>query len=338
MIISRTPFRISFAGGGSDMPDYYRQKEGAVLSVSIQKYMYLSMHEYFAEDRYFLKYSQSELVDSVECIQHRIIRETFRKFNIKGVDFNSSSDIPAGTGMGSSSSFTVGLVNLCHAYRNNRVHPGVLAETACNIEINQLKEPIGKQDQYAAAFGGLNLITFHEDEGVTVSPVEMKKSLRAGLEYNLQLYYLGQTRTASSVLSQQKDNIRSSNKVVHNLDKMVALAHELKQELTQGNIESMGDILHRGWIYKKELANGISNPQIDHYYQVAREHGALGGKLLGAGGSGFLLFYVPQSRHDQVRHALADLREYPVEFDNTGSIIVDLIHLPQANFQRRISA
>lgn len=328
MIITRTPLRISFVGGGSDLAEFYREHEGAVLSVALAKYVYLSMHPYFHEQKIFLKYSHSELVDSVDQIQHRIIHEVFSTYAINGVDFNSSADVPAGTGLGSSSSFTVGLINLCNAYTGRRMTTGELAESACRVEIDRLHEPIGKQDQYAAAFGGMNLILFQPDDSVRVERIVMAPRHYQQLQNNLILFYLGQTRAASEVLREQQSNIRSDRSKVANLRKMVQLAHDLSAALSRGDIDSLGASLHAGWMYKKELAKGISNERIDHYYEVALRNGAQGGKLLGAGGSGFLLFYVAQSEQERLCRALSDLQVFPVVFDNFGSTLIDLNQVP----------
>lgn len=322
MIISRTPFRISFAGGGSDLQEYYKHYGGAVLSVTIDKYVYLSVHPYFNGQKILLKYSSNELVDSPKDIQHRIIRQVFTNLNISGVDFASSADIPAGTGLGSSSAFASGLINLTYAYLGKFISREEIARAACEVEIEQLREPIGKQDQYACAVGGLNFIEFRENEQVIVNKFSMDVIKQRQLEDNLMMFYLGTTRSASAILSEQRQNIASDKSKNENLHKMVKLAHELRGELLANHIDTFGDILHTGWIYKKELAKEISNPQIDNYYEKARAAGAQGGKLLGAGGGGFLLFYVTQEKQEFVRKALSDLQELPFNFDFSGSTIV----------------
>ncbi len=322
MIISRTPFRISFAGGGSDLKEYYQQHGGSVLSVTIDKYVYLSMHPYFNEDKYLLKYSSIELVEKTEEIKHRIIKQVFTDYGIRGVDFNSSADIPSGTGLGSSSAFTSGLINLCNAYLGKYISKEIIAQQACNTEIQKLGEPIGKQDQYACAIGGLNFIEFNENDTVSIEKVKMLPESYQQLEQNLMMFYLGVTRKASDILTEQKHNTSSDQRKVENLHKMVQLSKELKKELVSNNIDAMGDILHQGWMYKKELASNISNGGIDQYYDLAIRAGAKGGKLLGAGGGGFLLFYVPVDRQHEVRVALAELSELKFEFDNTGTKII----------------
>jgi D-glycero-alpha-D-manno-heptose-7-phosphate kinase len=331
MIITRTPLRISFAGGGSDLREFYREHGGAVLSVAIARYIFLSMHPYFHERKIFLKYSHSELVDSVQQIQHSIIHEVFSAYGIQGVDFNSSADVPAGTGLGSSSSFTVGLITLCNAYTGRGMTPYELAESACRVEIDRLGEPIGKQDQYAAAFGGLNLITFQPDDSVRVEPIAMTPRDYQELQTRLVMYYLGSTRAARDVLQEQKNNVRSDRRKRGNLRKMVQLTRALAGALSKGNLDAMGEALHTGWMYKKELAQGITNERIEHYYQLARNNGARGGKLLGAGGSGFLLFYRPESEGERLRRAMSDLQEYAVDFHDHGSILFDLNQVPLTN-------
>lgn len=322
MIITRTPFRISFAGGGSDLANYYEKFGGAVISTTINKYVYLSMHPYFFKDGYFLKYAQVEDVHKLDDINHRIIREVFRIYNIKGVDFNSSADIPSGTGLASSSAFTSGLINLCNAYNETYLDKEEIAEQACHVEIDLLKEPIGKQDQYACACGGLNFIEFEPSGHVNVNKVFLTTAGYERLENNLLMFYTGQTRAASDILKEQKQNTTDDKAKINNLHKMVQLAKDLRTELLHNNIDAMGDVLRQGWIYKKELAGGISNPMIDHYYNLAMQNGASGGKLLGAGGGGFLLFYVKEENQQRIRYAMKDLKELPFKFDNKGTTII----------------
>ena len=322
MIITRTPFRISFAGGGSDLANYYEKYGGSVLSVSINKYIYLSMHPYFEEDAYLLKYSKTEHAQTVDEIQHPIIRTIFKKYDIKGVDFNSSADIPSGTGLASSSAFTVGLINLCNAYTDKYMNKQDIADLACKVEIEDLKEPIGKQDQYACACGGLNFIEFEPSGRVNVEKVFLTTEGYKRLENNLMMFYTGQTRAAGDILKEQKKNTTDDEAKINNLHKMVQLAKDLRQELLHNNIDAMGEILHQGWMYKKELAGSISNEFINQYYDLAMKNGASGGKLLGAGGGGFLLFYVKEENHQRLRYALRDLKELPFKFDNKGSTII----------------
>ncbi|HUX13434.1 MAG TPA: GHMP kinase [Spirochaetia bacterium] len=322
MIVCRTPFRISFAGGGSDLRSYYRHQPGMVLSTSINQYMYISIHPYFFSDQTLLKYSKSELVRSNSEIKHPILREVLSMFDVGGVDISSVADIPAGTGLGSSSSFTVGLVHALCAYTGKFASKEFLAETASQIEIERLGEPIGKQDQYAAAYGGLNFVTFRPDESVSVEPVALDGDHIERLQRNLLMFYTGVVRSAGGILSEQKSNLETSSEKRKGLEKMVNLATQLRRELEQHNLDAMGEILHESWQYKRELASGISNPSIDHYYDVARDAGAAGGKLLGAGGGGFFLFYVDLERQDRVRAALSELREFKFRFDHSGSTVV----------------
>ncbi len=322
MIITRTPFRISFAGGGSDLANYYEKFGGAVLSTAIDKYVYLSMHPYFFKDGYFLKYTDVEDVHNIDEIKHRIIREVFKLYNIKGVDFNSSADIPSGTGLASSSAFTSGLITLCNAYNETYLSKEEVAEQACHVEIDLLKEPIGKQDQYACACGGLNFIEFEKNGHVNVEKVFLTTDGYKRLENNLMMFYTGQTRAAGEILKEQKKNTTDDIAKINNLHKMVQLAKDLKRELLHNNIDAMGEILHQGWMYKKELAGSISNEFINHYYDLAMKNGASGGKLLGAGGGGFLLFYVKEENHQRLRYAMKDLKELPFKFDNKGSTII----------------
>ena len=322
MIITRTPFRISFAGGGSDLRNYYEKFGGSVVSVSINKYIYLSMHPYFEENEYLLKYSKTEQAKSLEEIQHPIIRTVFKDYGIRGVDFNSSADIPSGTGLASSSAFTVGLINLCNAYTDQYMNKEVIAEKACKVEIEDLKEPIGKQDQYACACGGLNFIEFYKDGVVDVEKLYLQSDAYHVLEKNLLMFYTGKTRSAGSILAEQKKNTTNDEAKIKNLHKMVQLSKDLKEELLKGNTNAMGEILHTGWMYKKEFADGIFNPDIYYYYYLAIKNGALGGKLLGAGGGGFLLFYVEEQHRSRVRRALSDLKEIDFKFDNKGTSVI----------------
>jgi D-glycero-alpha-D-manno-heptose-7-phosphate kinase len=322
VIITRTPFRISFAGGGSDLKDFYLNYGGAVLSVSIDKYVYLSMHPYFHHNKFFLKYSSSELVDSVDKIQHRIIKQVFSEYAIAGVDFNSSADVPAGTGLGSSSSFTVGLINLCNAYTNKYMGKEEIADRACDVEINKLGEPIGKQDQYAAALGGLNYISFTRNDTVVAEKILLSKGKYEELEDSLIMFYLGDTRSASSILKEQSIALASDREKIETTKKMARLAADLKDEFQRDSIANFGDILHAGWLYKKELASGITNPRIDGYYDLAMKNGASGGKLLGAGGGGFLLFSVRPDERERLRTAMADLEEFDFGFDEAGTSVI----------------
>lgn len=320
MIITRTPFRMSFAGGGSDIASFYEKHDGCVLSTTINKYMYISVHPSFEMKETVLKYSQTEIVDNIDTIDHRYFKEILSLLRISGVEISSTADVPAGTGLGSSSSFTVGLLHALYSYKGKFVSKEKLAKKACEIEIERLKNPIGKQDQYAAAYGGLNFYQFNKDGSVFVEPIIMKKELYAQLERNLMMFYTGELHSANAILKEQSINIASGDKEKNQL-KMCELAKELRSELQQNNVDAMGEILNEGWKLKRTLANGISNPEIDEYYETALRHGAIGGKLLGAGGGGFLLFYVPEKRQQEVRMAL-NLTQMPISFDNQGSSVI----------------
>lgn len=322
MIITKTPFRISFVGGGSDLEAFYSQSKGAVLSTSINKYMYISSHQFFEEDKIRIKYSQTETVQGIQELKHPILRTALEKFNINGgIEISSIADIPSGTGMGSSSSFTVGLLHNLHAVTQSYASKETLAEEACEIEIDRLQEPIGKQDQYAAAFGGLNVIEFHGNGQVSVNPVYLAKDAFQALEDNLCLYYIGNQRSASSILSEQKKNTSQADKF-KTLQNMVSLVYDLRDVLMKGNLDDFGKLLHENWLMKQQLASGISNPLIGELYDTAMKNGALGGKLLGAGGGGFMLFYCPQEKQAQLDEALKKVRRFNFNFEQDGSKVI----------------
>ena len=321
MIISRTPLRVSFCGGGTDLPNFYRKYGGAVLSMSIARYVYLSMHAYFHGDGFILKYSQLETPESRDAIQHRIIREVFSTHGIEGVDFNSSADVPSGTGLGSSSAFTVGLLNLCNAYLGRYVGRADLAAQACDVEIDRLGEPIGKQDQYGCAIGGLNFIEFHPDDSVTYEAVPLTHAQRRTLEDNLVMLYLGGQRSASAILQTQAGAIDSGGSVIDDLKAMAAQAAALRGDLIH-DIDCLGPYLDEGWQRKRRISAGISAPHIDDAYARALAAGATGGKLLGAGGSGFLLFYCPNGTRDAVIDALRPYAPYDLRLDMIGTTII----------------
>ena len=304
MIISRTPFRISFAGGGSDLPSYYKRETGAVLSTSIDKYMYIVIHPYFEKDKLQLKYSKTEQVDNIEAIQHPIFREVLKMYNLTGVDINSIADIPSGTGLGSSSSFTVGLLNAVRAYLGKATSGDKLGELACNVEINRVGSPIGKQDQFAAACGGLFLFCL----------------LQCVIQ-NLLMVFVGGEHSANAILKNQQAAI-SDQKKFDTQKHMVKLAYNLRESLENNNLDDFGRILHEGWLLKKSLTSGISNGIVDEMYNKGIEAGALGGKLLGAGGAGFILFYCPKDRQQEFRERMGNLSELKFRFDNYGSKII----------------
>lgn len=321
MIITRTPFRISFVGGGSDMATFYREHPGAVLSTTVNKYMYISSHEFFDPEVIRVKYSKTEEVNHASELQHPIFREVITALDVCGVEISSIADVPSGTGMGSSSSFTVGLLHNLYALKSVLANKERLAAEACMTEIEKLGEPIGKQDQYAAAYGGLNIIRFHADEHVDVEPLLLPKETQNRLEENLLMFYTGSQRSASKILATQKKNIESRDKQDILLE-MTGLVDHLSDELHAGNVDAMGTLLHRNWLLKKQLATSISNPLINDAYETALKHGALGGKLLGAGGGGFLLFYCPVEQQQKLRDALKGLREFQFNFEREGSKII----------------
>jgi D-glycero-alpha-D-manno-heptose-7-phosphate kinase len=321
MIISRTPLRVSFVGGGTDLPSFYRQHGGAVLSISVKKYVYLSMHEYFKGSGFILKYSEIEQVESCDSIKHRIIRQVFSDHDINSVDFNSSADVPAGTGMGSSSAFTVGLVNLCNAYKGIYVPKWRLAELACEVEIEKLGEPIGKQDQYGCALGGMNLIAFNPDGSVTHEAVPISVQERRKLEDGLAMFYLGGTRSASALLKNQSHKSATDAQIIDNLKQMTKQTYDLRSAICN-DVDVLGSYLHEGWERKRSLSPDISNPVIDDAYRRARAAGATGGKLLGAGGAGFLLVYAPNGARAAVIEALSEYPFHEVSIDTAGASII----------------
>jgi D-glycero-alpha-D-manno-heptose-7-phosphate kinase len=322
MIVVKTPMRVSFCGGGSDLPAFYEKHGGAVLSAGINRYIYLSIHPYFYPDKTICKYSQNEIVDNPKDLKHPIFRVLLEKFDINGVEIVSTADVPAGTGLGSSSSFTVSLLHILYAYTGKYVSQNRLASEACYTEIELLKEPIGKQDQYAAAFGGLNVYRFNKDGTVLTEPVIMSKDAKKRLENNLLMFYTGDLRSASKILAEQGKNIVSQTDKEQAQLKIMKYTDELHKELTANNIDSVGALLHENWIQKRTLAGGITNQLIDDAYNKALENGATGGKLLGAGGGGFLLFYVPEHQHNNVKNALSHLRFMEFGFSNGGSNII----------------
>ena len=319
MIITKTPFRVSFAGGGSDMAEFYRERGGCVLSTSINRYMYIMIHPFFTGET-SLKYSQHECVHDLTDIKHRIFRCVLNKRQIRGVEITTTADVPSGTGLGSSSSFTVGLLHTLACYEGKFVSKARLAEEACDVEIRQLGNPIGKQDQYAAAFGGLNFIEFHPDDTVSVRPVILHGRTLSKLQENLVMFYTGLKHDANEILAEQRENLRWQDKA-ENLAGMCLLAREMKQSLERNNIEDFGAMLDEGWQRKRNMAGGVSNPTIDAMYEKALASGATGGKLLGAGGGGFLLFYCPKEKQDYLCNQLC-LRPFDFSFEHDGSSVI----------------
>ncbi len=320
MIITKTPFRISFCGGGSDIPAFYREHGGCVISTSINRYMYISIHPYFTEGHTALKYSKTEIVDDLKNIEHSIFKCVLNDKKIDGVEITSTADVPSGTGLGSSSAFTVGLLHTLYCYQGKYVSKTDIAAEACRIEIEKLGNPIGKQDQYAAACGGLNFISFNKDDSVTVEPVIMQQEIKQELQDNIVIFYTGITHDANQILAEQKKNISAADKT-NNLIRMCGLAHEMKSALENNELSDFGQILNEGWIRKKELASGIANPQIDAMYERAMSLGASGGKLLGAGGGGFLLFYCEKENQKKLIDGMG-LKQFSIRFEHDGTSVV----------------
>lgn len=323
MIITRTPLRISFAGGGSDLPAFYTQERGSVVSTAIDKYIYITVNPKF-DHKIRASYSITEIVDSVAELRHELIREALYLLGIEqGIEITSISDIPSqGTGLGSSSSYTVGLLNALYAYRGAMAGAERLAHEACYIEIDRCRKPIGKQDQYIAAYGGLQYIRFNPDGSVFVDPIICEPATRQRLQDGLLLLYTGLTRRADDILVRQSRETQSNGAKRASLRRMVGLADQLREALRQNNTGAFGEILHAGWMEKRSLVDSISNGHIDAWYERARAAGAIGGKLLGAGGGGFLLLYAPPERHPDICRALPELRRIPFHFCPQGSKVI----------------
>ncbi len=303
------------------MPSFYKNSPGMVISTTIQQYMYISVHQNFNPRETRVKYSRIEAVENIDDLEHPIVKAVLKKLDVHGVEISSIGDIPAQTGLGSSSSFTVGLLQAVHAYKGEFLSKEELAKEACEVEVDILREPIGKQDQYAAAFGGLKQFTFNCDGSVGVEPVVIPDAKRKELEESLLLFFTGVTRSASKVLAEQSKNISSSGDKAHTLQRMVETVPDLRTELERGNIDSLGHYLHEGWKIKRSLASSISNSDIDMTYKNALDFGAVGGKVLGAGGGGFFLLYCPKDKQENLIAKLG-LRCLPVKFDEEGAQIV----------------
>lgn len=321
MIITRTPFRVSLCGGGSDLEAFYKKNGGCVISLTINKYMYITSHPSFDKNVTALKYSEIEMVNDLNNIKHSIFRECLKKEKIKGLEITSVADIPQGTGLGSSSSFTVGLIHNLKCCKREFVSKLELAESACDMEIKVLKKCIGKQDQYAASFGGLNYYQFNKNGHVDVEPIMMSKRALSKLENNLIMLYIGGEHDAASILKEQSDNMKNVEK--ENIQREIKdLTLKLKYELEHNNVDYVGEVLHKNWCLKKKLASGITNDCFDQLYDKALKSGALGGKILGAGGSGFFLFYVPSDKQDYFRKKMKQYEELSFKFDYLGSTVI----------------
>lgn len=323
MIITRAPFRVSFCGGGSDIPSFYEKYGGCVLSTTIRKYVYLTINKAFNKDTITLKYSQTEVVTNPDDIQHRIFRQVLKDFGTKGIEITSMADIPAGTGLGSSSAFTVALLKLLYTYNEKFASNYKIAKEACDVEINRLGNPIGKQDQFASSFGGLRFYEFRPDGYVKNEPIVMRSASYRKLENSIMMFYTGAIHDANKILGEQSKALASENSKINATITLCEMTRELKKHFEANDIDFLGETLSRSWEIKKQLANGISTPLIDDCYARGIQAGASGGKLLGAGGGGFLLFYVPEEeKKAKVREALAELHELPVELDNSGVSII----------------
>jgi D-glycero-alpha-D-manno-heptose-7-phosphate kinase len=324
MIITRSPLRVSLGGGGTDLPSYYREHGGFLIAGAIDKYVYINIHARFVEG-YLLKYSQMEDVSSIEEIRHPIIRESLRVAGItaRNLEITSIADIPAGTGLGSSGSFTTALLKGLHAFKKNLITPQELAEQACHVEIDILKEPIGKQDQYIAAYGGITCLEFRKDGSVVAAPLAISEETLFNLEDNLLLFFTGYSRSASTILKEQDDKSRSANAdMTENLHFMKELAFSSKRALESGDVSEFGRLMDVHWQRKKRRSSEMTNGQIDEWYDCAMKNGALGGKLVGAGGGGFLMFYAGDK--PRLRHAMREngLKEVRFRFDFEGTRIV----------------
>jgi D-glycero-alpha-D-manno-heptose-7-phosphate kinase len=324
MIITRSPLRISLGGGGTDLPSYYREHTGFLIAAAIDKYVYITLHETFVPEL-IIKYSKLERVGSVDEIEHPIIREAMRLAEVPAtaLELSSMADIPAGTGLGSSGSFTTALLQALHAHKRSLIHPAELAEQACFIELEKLGEPIGKQDQYIAAYGGITCFEFQPDGTVRAWPLKLSEETRFNLEDNLLLFFTGYSRSASKILKEQDDKSKQADKaMVDNLHFVKQLGRQSQQALEQGDLEEFARLMDVHWQRKKERSGGMSNPQINEWYEAAMANGALGGKLIGAGGGGFLMFYA----HDKLklRRAMRErgLQEVRFRFDFEGTKIV----------------
>lgn len=313
---------MSFVGGGSDLPVFYRKFGGAVVSTAIDRFIYVTVNQKF-DNRIRISYSRTEEAKSIDRIQHPLVREGLKLVGLDGgIEITSIADIPSkGSGLGSSSSFTVGLLNALHAYAGRHTGAEQLAREACEIEIERCGEPIGKQDQYAAAFGGLNLIQFNPDDSVSVEPVICQRETIRRLQARVLVFYTGITRSASGLLKQQNSVLASERQKCEVTRKLAALAHTLCAELRKDRVDAFGEIIHQGWLLKKSLTGKITTEAIDRWYQRARRAGAIGGKLLGAGTGGFLMFYAPPDRHDAIAAALK-LRRLDLHFEPQGSRII----------------
>jgi D-glycero-alpha-D-manno-heptose-7-phosphate kinase len=329
MIVSRAPVRFSLGGGGTDLPSYSRDHGGFVVAAAVDKFVFVCVARRF-QNTVRLAYSESEIVDSLDQIKHRIFREALKMQGVeRGVELHSLADVPANTGLGSSSSFTVALMNGLHAFKREFVPVEQLAREACELEIEKLGEPIGKQDQYIAAYGGVSALTFNKDGTVEVERLPLREEVIDELESNLVIYYSGVERAASSVLKEQaKTIVQNKDDAVQRMHRIKALGHDTKRILLSGQVDVYGEMLHEHWTNKRKLASNMADGTIDEHYEAARKAGAIGGKLMGAGGGGFFMFYVRAAERRRVQEALSarGLRPMRFRFDFDGARIMANFH------------
>ncbi|MBF0552723.1 MAG: galactokinase [Deltaproteobacteria bacterium] len=324
MIITRSPLRISLGGGGTDLPSYYKEHSGFLIAAAIDKYVYITLHHTFVQEL-IIKYSKMERVGPVDEVQHPIIRECLRLTGVEAphLEMTSMADIPAGTGLGSSGSFTTALLKALHTMKKNLVHPNELAEQACHIEIDILKEPVGKQDQYIAAYGGLTCFRFMPNGQVEAWPLKIAQDTIYNLEDNLLLFFTGYSRSASGILKEQDDKSKKNDRdMISNLHFVKELGQESRQALESADLHKFAELMHVHWEHKKQRSGGMSNDPINDWYEIARANGALGGKLVGAGGGGFLMFYAEDKVN--LRRAMREvgLPEVRFRFDFEGTKVV----------------
>ncbi len=324
MIITRSPLRISLGGGGTDLPSYYRDHTGFLIAAAIDKYVYITLHQTFVEEL-IIKYSKMEKVANIEDVHHPIIRESLKLVGIAAphLEITSMADIPAGTGLGSSGSFTTALLKALHTLKKNLIHPEELAEQACHIEIERLGEPIGKQDQYIAAYGGITCFKFLSDGKVEAWPLKISSETLYNFEDNLLLFFTGYSRSASSILKEQNDRSKVNDKsMMENLHCVKEMGYRSKDALESGNLHEFAEIMNEHWEHKKKRSGSMSNNHIDELYKLAIKNGAVGGKLIGAGGGGFLMFYTEDKK--RLRHAMmgVGLQEVRFRFDFEGTKVV----------------
>ena len=325
MLIVRSPLRISLGGGGTDLSSYYLNHEGFLLSAAIDKYVYVTITKPFTQG-IFLKYSEIERVDSVDNVKHKIIKEALKlqNFSTPQIEITTLTDIPAGTGLGSSGSFTTALVKALYAFNKRHISQEEIAHIACDIEINRLREPIGKQDQYIASYGGITAFAFHKDDSVVSNSLKLKQKTINALEDNLLLFFTGFSREASSILKDQDDKSKIKDQdMINNLHYIKEIGYKSKIALENNDLDLFGDLLNEHWNFKKQRSKGMTNSQIDSFYKEGINAGALGGKVVGAGGGGFLMFYTnnPEKLRDKMRKLKLDEVRFRFDFEGTKLLI-----------------